>query len=187
MSGTCIDNGDEAAKRKSLGALSALVDSKPSWATASLVEITTLLGSESVMSSPGTQRVRLMCVLRLMRLPNASSEAVEKCRAAFLGEAVLAVKSSNQKTRIAAFKVLDAMAEQATVPLVHGIASGLASTLDHMKSASVTSLSRVLWNYGRTPEMEALLPRLCETILLFPFSGELASSLVTFSSRHHQA
>jgi ribosomal RNA-processing protein 12 len=102
-----------------------------------------------------------------------------------VGEVMLCVKESNLKARNAAFSLVLSMGEQmdriigagaptaAGGPAVPGIVQylymvigGLAGTTDHMRSACVLTLSRVLYHFYEHEQLVAVAPQVLQTVLI---------------------
>lgn len=101
-----------------------------------------------------------------------------------LAETLLAVKDTNGKTREAAFGLLLSMAEmqEDLGQYIRSIMAAVGSPASHMRSAAVMALSRIVFEYSRNDDVQALLPSMLRTILVLSDdpSREVAKSFVGF-------
>ena len=102
-----------------------------------------------------------------------------------VGETLLCLKDSNAKTREAAYKLLLAMAKIHGSPsdFIRVVAAACGSKSPHMRSAAVTALARLVYEFAANDmEIQNLLPSLLQTVLILSDdpSREVTKSMVIF-------
>lgn len=102
-----------------------------------------------------------------------------------LGETLLCMKDSNNRTRGAAYQLLLALVDVKgdTVGLIQAITAAIASETSHMRSAAVMALSIVLFEHGKNDSrVQDLFPSILRTVLLLSEdpSREVTKSVVGF-------
>lgn len=104
--------------------------------------------------------------------------------ASLLGEILLCMKDSKNKTRELATSLLISISNESDVlVLVRGIAAAVASETSHMRSAAVTALSKVVLEHGKVHDgVLNLMPSLIKTVLLLSAdpSREVSKSMIVF-------
>jgi ribosomal RNA-processing protein 12 len=115
---------------------------------------------------------------------SAAEEMVVSVVRNIVGEVMLCVKESNLKARNAAFALVLSMGEQmdriigagsasaagpavpGIVQYLHMVIGGLAGTTDHMRSACVLTLSRVLYHFYEHEQLLTVAPQVLQTVLI---------------------
>ena len=104
--------------------------------------------------------------------------------ASLLGEILLCLKDSKNKTREAAAHLLISVARDVDIiVLIRAIAAAVASETSHMRSAAVTALSKVILEHGKSDERVLnLIPSLLHTVMLLSVdpSREVSKSMIVF-------
>lgn len=107
-----------------------------------------------------------------------------------VGEIILCSKEPNKKTRDASFELLITMAQtleqtqpEGLMTMLQIVLAGLAGRTSHMRSASLVSISRLIFEFGRSrPEITTIMPELLKTIilLLHEKAKEVIKSVIGF-------
>lgn len=171
-----IQHGEDAEmylQKRAYRALACICRHHRGWVRERKKELAELLSTTLSCTSSGSKRSRLECLRHIFAVAfpaNStdsstvmSSEDLYTLVRAVLGEAVLAVKEPNHKTRIGSFRLLSQIAKcVSTAHSVHNIegsgyakfvemlTAGLAARSTHMQSATVVALARALWILEKT-------------------------------------
>lgn len=151
-----------------------------------------LLQDAFVTVSAAARRGRLQCLRILVGCLSRERDSHRAVLPSVLGEVMLCLRDSNAKVRGAAEAVLGAMAEWAaeggdgaglgadadtaaaatTVPpptlseVFRMVLGGLGAATPHMRSAAVSALALLLYNFSQRPVVAAMLPALTESTLV---------------------
>lgn len=137
--------------------------------------IATLCDSLLTCSIPA-KKMRLRSLTHIMEaIKNTTDMNLYEFLPPLVGEIILCTKEANGKAREIAFEVLISMAslmdsknkQKGLTDFLEMITGGLAGQTPHMRSATVVSLSRVIFEFGKTnDQIKTVMPMLLETILL---------------------
>lgn len=155
-----------------------------------LVETVDLLVGSVAALHVSARGVRLRCLLNLSQgfdCTEGSEHALSHRDAItnVMGEVLLCLKDANSKTREVAYELLLALttARDDLTQIVHTVVGALGAQTSHMRSAAVTALSRLVFEYARVDAtMRDLLPNLLRTVcvLFDETSREVVKSVVGF-------
>jgi ribosomal RNA-processing protein 12 len=160
MSPLFLDPSDTGLQKKAYRATALLVSlgviGKDRDASKSFVEETAAAAGSVATSAKGT---RLGLVQALVELARTDEPLLETCTSSFLSEVVLGTRDVSEKTRAASFSALSALARAWYATGCGGeranglrqflmrLAAGLAGRTVTMLSATLTSLSHVIYEY----------------------------------------
>jgi ribosomal RNA-processing protein 12 len=205
------DETGPRVQKRSYKLLAELCKSK-SFITADgrLKEIVELLTSSTSSSQIAARAMRLRCIAEITDSLRGTPELDEVSRfridllgldslrgnlifffgilqwvlISLLGEILLCLKDSKNKTREAASALLISVSRAGDVlVLIRGIAAAVASETSHMRSAAITALSKIVLEHGRSDgRVQNLMPSLIQTVLLLSAdpSREVSKSLIVF-------
>ncbi|KAL3919924.1 MAG: hypothetical protein SGILL_003511 [Bacillariaceae sp.] len=151
-----------------------------------LEDVLHLLSTTSATSQISARFMRLKCLAHIVEGLKDSPKALRQDIAKSLaGETLLCLKDSNAKTREAALTLLVAMTNIYDEPseYMQVIAAGIASETPHMRSASVTALTRLAFEFSSNdPAIHSMLPSLLKTVLVLSDDPcrEVTKSMVGF-------
>ncbi len=148
-----------------------------------------LLQQSLVTVSAAARRGRLLCLRHVVQSLSTDNTSHVAVLPSILGEVMLCCRDSNAKVRTAAEAVLGAMAEwmsaagdgpgfsddntcfsegltASLTEMFRMTVGGLGASTPHMRSASVSALALLLYNFSNRPVVMSMLPALTEAVLL---------------------
>ena len=192
---------DSLLQKSGYKVLEALCQHQEQWVLAHREELSTLMRTSLLTASANAKTGRLRCLASIVAATKSEDklgkEEMDGIAAEMLGEVMLCTKESNNKARMAAFKLLVAIGEcleavylrngaavhEGSKRFVYIVVAGLAAETPHMRSATLVSLSRVFTHYGKVEELQELLVEVARTslLLLKEKSREVAKSGIGFA------
>ena len=197
-----VEKEDDSLLQKSgYKVLESVCQHQPKWVLAHREELSTLMRTSLVTTSVNAKTGRLRCLSSIVAATKDEEKLgkteIDAMCSEMLGEVMLCTKESNNKARMAAFKLLISIGEcmeavyvrngakpnEGTQAFVYIVVAGLAAETPHMRSATLVSLSRVLTHYGKVEELQELLVQVARTslLLLKEKSREVAKSGIGFA------
>ncbi|KAI9923049.1 hypothetical protein PsorP6_002331 [Peronosclerospora sorghi] len=176
-----LDDSDTVMQKRSYAALVAICDSHPKFLSeqSQLQDLTRAICDSLLTCSVPAKKMRLGVLANLIRALQDQSAtnglAIKELVPSLVGEIILCTKEANGKAREGAFELLVAMAmllraldtQNGLVEFIQMVLGGLAARTPHMRSAAVSCLSRLVFEFGREdPAIARAMPALLKTVLM---------------------
>ena len=173
-----LDDTDVVMQKRAYSILVCICETHVEFTTQPIIlkDLVESLSDSLLTCSIPAKKMRLKCLFHTVQAMSKRRVEVDidAMIPELVGEIMLCTKESNGKAREAAFELLIAMAhlvqgdkEENIMKFLQMVWGGLAGTTPHMRSASVVSLSRLVFEFGRTNvHVTNAMPELLKTVLL---------------------
>jgi len=150
-----------------------------------LKEVIELLSTTTVTSQVSARSMRLKCLTLVVEgFEGSPPDVCQNVTTPLVGETLLCLKDSNARTRESGYKLLLTMARiHGDLPgFIRVVAAAIGSTTSYMRSAAVTALARLIFEYSSDEAVKNTIPALLKTVLMLSDdpSREVTKSMVVF-------
>mmetsp|Transcript_40077 Transcript_40077/g.45606 ORF Transcript_40077/g.45606 Transcript_40077/m.45606 type:complete len:1234 (-) Transcript_40077:9-3710(-) len=182
------DEQPPRVQKRAYKVLLAICQLHPAFCTKSdrlLFELTNLLIDSIMTCQVSARHLRLKCMAIVVKEFKSTDKQQMDIIPKIVGEVLLCLKDSNEKTREAAYQLLLSMAKvmDSMESYLKIIAAALGALTPHMRSAAVMALSRLVFEYAREDVMfQKMIPSMLQTVLVLfdETSREVTKSVIGF-------
>lgn len=187
-----LDDTDTVMQKRAYGVLVSICKHHPNFMLESqtLKNLVEVMCESLLTCSAPAKKLRLKCLNSVVSAMRETNQVDMELLPSLVGEIILCTKESNAKARNAAFELLisvchllDASGPEGLTMMFQMVLGGLAGKTPHMRSAAVVSLSRLIFEFGKTsPQVSNMMPDLLSTImlLLHEKAREVIKSVIGF-------